>query len=771
MFLGKKTVIAVLLLCAAVLIFVRIQPRPVLTGGTPFSRAVYAENGELLRLTLADDEVFRLYTPLSEISPALIKATIFYEDRLFRYHQGINPFAVARSFWTTYVKKQRVVGGSTITMQLARVLYDIDSATVPGKLNQMLHAVWIEARYSKDEILEAYLNLAPYGHNIEGIGAAGLIYYHSRVKNLSTLQSLTLCVIPQNPNKRVPTNENGWRELKKARDPLMYAWVAAHPEDTDKLSHFSLPVQIYRISDLPWLAPHFADGVLQSYPRVSEYFTTLDLETQKAAERVIKEFVERNAAFGIKNAAALLVNNRTMAVEAAVGSADFFDGAILGQVDGTRSMRSPGSLLKPFIYAVAIDQGLIHPHTLLKDAPRRYGLYSPENSDRGFMGPLFAQDALIQSRNIPAVDLMLELQPPDSLLELLRNSGVKNLRNAEFYGAALALGGFELTMEDAAGLYASLANSGEVKSLRKLQSDVSTVIARANSPEAAYIVTDMLRHNRPPLVRGFRPNLPFPVAYKTGTSFRFRDGWTAGTFGAYTLVVWVGNFNGEGNPNFSGRGAAAPLFFQIVQARMPFITVPEEKGIPPELNVKYVDICSVTGELPVDYCPEAEPTLFIPGVSPITVSDIYLRIPVDIKTGLRACGYDPATTRMEVYEFWPADILELYEKAGIRRKTPPRYMPDCTLDQISYRGAPPVITYPQPRVVYDVNHSPGEGGEIPFIASGGADVDSIYWFVDNKFVGEAANGKPFFWKAVTGGHHLQAVDNLGRSSSIAFDVM
>jgi penicillin-binding protein 1C len=287
------------------------------------------------------------------------------------------------------------------------------------------------------------------------------------------------------------------------------------------------------------------------------------------------------------------------------------------------------------------------------------------------------------------------------------------------------------------------------------------------SKEAAFIVRDMLRQNPRPDVGGFRQSLPFYTGWKTGTSYGFKDGWTAVVFGSYVLAVWVGNFSGEGNPAFMGRQSAAPLAFHIARQLENPLNITDDPHIPYDLNIKYVDICAVTGELPLEHSPQLTRTLFIPGVSPIKVSDIFLKIPVDIATGLRACRYDPLTTRLEVHEFWPADIMELFRSAGIHKKTPPRYMPDCELDRIVHYGAPPVITFPQAGVIYDT----GFAAEIPLSASAFGDATEIYWFVNGMYIGKSASGRPFFTKIGAGRHVLHAVDSLGRAVFIEFDVI
>jgi penicillin-binding protein 1C len=623
-------------------------------------------------------------------------------------------------------------------------------------------ALWLEMRYSKKEILEAYLNIAPYGHNIEGIGAASLVYFNKRAAELSTFESLTLAVVPQNPVKRLPTSEKGIAELKKARDVFFKRWLDENPEDEWLIPHFDLHIEVKPVKALPFESPHFVNALLSGRSGGGEVYSTISSELSTALEMVIKEFTEDNVHRGIYNASALLVDASTMEVLAAVGSADFFNKEIEGEVDGTRARRSPGSTLKPFIYALAIDQGIIHAKTLLKDGKVRYGLYSPENSDGVFKGPISATEALVTSRNIPAVELLLAVNP-ENFLVVLNKTRVERLKTADYYGAALALGGLEVTSEDIARLYAALVKNGGGYSLVKVKGETPEYYGDIMSPEAAYMVLEMLKS--PSGGKNLR------VGAKTGTSFHYKDGWTAGVFGNYVLVVWVGNFNGSANESFIGRSSAYPLFFKIVRRAASILPpITEDREIPLGLNIKNVEICSATGELPGEYCPSREPALFIPGVSPIKESNIFMRIAVDNATGLRACSPNAKGIHWEVFEFWPQDMLEIFEKAGMRRKTPPRYMGGCTIEEQAHRGIPPSISYPQNDMLYDMTNAPMGNKEIPFAAIGDADTEKFFWFLDGRFIGESPNGKPLFWTPPNGRHTLRVVDNVGRGSYIEFTV-
>ncbi|MCL2888664.1 MAG: penicillin-binding protein 1C [Elusimicrobia bacterium] len=730
-----------------------------------FSQAFYDRDGKLLKLTISDDEKYRLYVPLSQISPALQDAVLLYEDRYFYYHPGVNPAALARGFWTTFVKKNRRMGGSTITMQAARAVYKIDTKTLPGKMEQILCALWLELRYTKKQILEIYLNTAPYAYNIEGIGAASLIYFDLRAQDLDPLSALTLAVVPQNPNARRPSNKTTFENMSRARKTLLAAWLKKYPQDKNLAHFFDMPMDVKDPSNLPFEAPHLINYLAQRNGE-SEIFTTINLPLQHAFEEEIKNYIARGKIKGINNAAALLVNYKTMEVEAAVGSADFLDDKIEGQVNGFNSKRLIGSTLKPLVYAMAIEQGLIHPGTLLKDTPKRFGIYSPENSDRGFSGPMLARDALVASRNIPAIELMTKIGF-DSFINMLKRGGVRGLKNGDYYGIGLAIGSYEVTMIETAALYAALANRGVYKELKFIKNAPNGENARLISPEAAFITLDMLRYNPPPetmIKSAVKKN--FPVYFKTGTSSSFKDAWSAAVFGDYVLVTWIGNFNGEGNNYFWGRTAAAPLLFELARATADIKNnFPAEPFKPDGLNVIKVDVCKGTGDLPGKYCPATEKVYFIPGVSPIKVSDVYRLVYIDKRTGLRACKYEPGTVRAEVYEFWPSEIETLFRQAGLPRRPVPLYNPGCQIEDITNAGNPPVILSPTVNVIYSFTEADMDKETIALRADTDSDANTVFWFLDDKFLGKSGRGQTLFMKPQSGVFTVKAVDDLGRSAT------
>ena len=770
-------VLAALAAVLLALLTMRLLPHAALREHASYSRAFYSSDGALLRLTLAHDEQYRVWTPLQRIDPRLVDAVQLYEDRWFRWHPGFNPASLARGAWSTWRGEGRR-GGSTLSMQLARRLYRIDSRTPAGKLQQVAAAVWLEARYGKREILEAYLNLAPYGGNIEGVGAASLVYFGKRAQNLLLPEAMALAVIPQNPNRRgtevhaadAAADAAGPRALSAARARLWAAWAARHSQgsgaaaeaaEAADVAALALPLQLRSTRQLPFAAPHAVQTLMRQLPDQPETTFTLHAPSQATLERAISQFVDVRKGLGIHNAAALLVDSETMQVRAWVGSADWRNTAIDGQVNATTAKRSPGSTLKPFIYALALDQGLLHPRSVLKDAPTAFGTYNPENFDGRFEGPITAQDALVRSRNVPAVSVSSRLSKP-TLYEFLKSAGVSRLASEQHYGLALTLGGGELSMEELARLYAMLANGGQLRPLVSVPGEAATQAATPRallSAEAAWITLDMLQANPRPDT-GQRA---FPaVAWKTGTSWGFRDAWTAGVFGRQVLVVWVGNFDGTANPAFVGVQTAAPLFFQIVDSLRSQGLAPGAIPPPGLLNLSKVAVCAASGELPNDECTERTQTWFIPGKSPIKVSTLHRALWVQASTGRAVCGPGPGVQR-EVFEHWGSDMLQIFAQAGMPRRVPPA-APRCGGSRVAASAEDgPQIVSPLRGANYVLRVS--QETRLTLRANARRQ-GPLYWFADAAFLGSTPAGKDLPWQPPTTGRYtISAVDASGASDS------
>ncbi len=756
---NKKFVYFILIILTAILalLTLNIVFRPYLLENQSFSRVVFDRNGKLLKLTLNNEDKYRLFVPLKQIPDNLKKSVILYEDRYFYYHPGFNPFSLVRAFFSLF--GGRKLGASTITMQVARITNDLNTKTIPGKIKQIIKAIQIETFYSKDEILEAYLNLVPYGHNIEGAGAASLIYFNARVANLSLSEILALTVIPQNPTKRVPTNSSGFKTMMEMREKLAKSWFEKNKQEP------LLPIAVG--VNLPNESMHIVQEMLSATDK-NVINTTIDLDIQKQIEKIVNSYILQKNKYGVYNAAVLLVDSENMNVMASIGSNDFFNNEIQGQVNGVKALRSPGSALKPFIYGLALDQGLIHSKTILKDIPKSFGVYNPENSDRQFMGTVPADLALVYSRNVPAVDLLKKLKPA-SFYNLLIKSGV-NLKSEDFYGLSLALGGYEISMEEVSKLYAALLNRGNLRELKKELGDDANSETRILSPEASYIVIEMLEKNPP--INSYSKyitikNKTKPIAWKTGTSFGYKDAWSVGTVGPYVLAVWIGNFDGRGNNSFKGREMAGPLFFNIanfLEKTDPKIKKYKYNTI--NLNVKEVEVCTTTGDLKTNLCPTSTKALFIPMVSPIKSSNVYRKIPIDIKTGKRACQSNPPYTKEEIFEFWPSDLENAKRMVGIYLKKPPEFEENCDLNTRYIYGKIPEITSP----INNLTYYKQTDKKLPLKAITDTNVRKIFWFINQNFIGESEPNKTLFIEPEIGKLTVTVVDDSGNSSSININV-
>lgn len=759
-FLKITSLIVVCLIVSACLLLFFV-PKPKLLSNVSFSQVVYDDHQHLLRVTLSNDEKYRIYTPLKAISPLLIQATLLQEDQYFYHHLGVNPWALMKAISQTYVFHARRRGASTITMQLARMLFRLDSKKVSGKLLQIMRALQLEMFYSKSQLLEAYLNLAPYGNNVEGVGAASQVYFQKQAKQLDLLEASTLSVIPQNPTQRIPAQ----KKLQKARNHLFMRWVLMHPGDKKYLSALiHLPLQIQQVKELPFYAPHFVNAVLQRATNQSTIITTLNLNEQRMIEAVTRRYLQHQQSVGVTNAAIMVVDSRSMEVKAMMGSANFFEAKMGGQINGTAIKRSPGSALKPFIYALALDQGLIHPNTVLKDVPHSFGSYNPENFDNDFLGPIKAKDALVLSRNIPAIYLADELHHP-TLYDFLQTARIKQLKSSEYYGLALVLGGAELSMQELTTLYAMLLNQGELRPLRMLATDPVEKPLRLLSAEASFLVIDMLKQtprSDPNYIATSSQGVK--VAWKTGTSSGYRDAWSIGMVGPYVVAVWLGNFDNSSNQALIGRSMATPLMFAIIDALK---TQPEvvydDRSTMTNLNITKISVCKASGLLPTRYCHDQEMTYFIPGKSPIKTDTIFREVAINSQNGLRACHLDKHT-RFDIYEFWPTDLLAVFRRAGIQRLTPPAYERDCNVLQLT-SGIDPMITSPQTDLSYVMNTHASDQTVIPLTAIVDADVKKLYWFMNETFLGEAKPNQRLWWRATPGHFVIRVADDHGRADA------
>jgi penicillin-binding protein 1C len=540
----------------------QLGPPPV-DAAAPASTTVLDREGRLLRAFTAVDGRWRLPVRPSEVDPRYLKMLFAFEDRRFEHHGGVDAVGIGRALVQAVTHRRLVSGGSTLTMQTARLVEGRHDRTAAGKLRQMLRAWQLEARLTKAEILALYLQLAPFGGNLEGVRAAALAYFGKEPRRLSIGEAALLVALPQSPEARRP--DRFAEAARRARDRVLDVAVKAGVVTTAEAARAKAEGVPTLRREFPRFAAHLAEAEVKRDARRNVHRLTIDRDLQASLEQLTETHV---AALGQKlSAAALVVDHASGEVLAYVGSAGYLDDSRQGSIDMVQAVRSPGSTLKPFIYGLGFEQGVAHPETLIEDRPARFGTYAPRNFDEEFHGTVTVRAALASSLNIPAVK-MLEAVGPQRLVSRFQRAGLApSLPSGSEPTLAVALGGIGFRLEDVARMYASLARGGEVAPMRwrKTEDGAGTVSAGAPSkrlldPVAAWYIADILKDAPPPPAAvGGR------IAYKTGTSYGYRDAWAAGFDGRHTVVVWVGRPDGSSTLGLMGRTAAAPILFDAFQ--------------------------------------------------------------------------------------------------------------------------------------------------------------------------------------------------------------
>ncbi len=529
---------------------------------TQTSNEVLDRHGDLLRAYTTTDGSWRLATDLTQVDPFFLKLLLAYEDKRFYDHNGVDPQALLRAAWQAVTSAHITSGGSTLTMQVARLLEASGTGKIEGKLRQIRLALALERRLTKDQILSLYLHLAPYGGNIEGIRAASLTWFGKEPRRLTPAEAALLVAIPQSPETRRPDRASATataartRVLARATKDGIITADQARAAETEPVPTTRRP--------FPALAPHLSDRVIAAEPQIRRHQTTIDKPLQIALENLAAETVAGQGArlqVGI-----VIADHRTGEVLASVGSAAYTADQRQGFVDMTTALRSPGSTLKPLIYGLAFDEGLAQPETLIDDKPTDFSGYRPQNFDKQFRGTLRVREALQQSLNLPAVALT-EALGPAKLLQALDRAQMKSALPAGQPGLAVALGGIGVTLEDMVQLYVAIARGGISRPLTHMRNHDSQDGQRVITAASAWQVADILAGLAPP------PGAPENrLAYKTGTSYGNRDAWAIGFDGANVIGVWMGRPDGTPVPGAFGADLAAPVLFQAFARLKPRLT-------------------------------------------------------------------------------------------------------------------------------------------------------------------------------------------------------
>jgi penicillin-binding protein 1C len=518
------------------------------------STEVVDRNGALLRAFATQEGRWRLDADIAVLDRRFLDMLVAYEDKRFRDHSGVDPMAFARAAWQLVTNGRVTSGGSTLSMQLARLIEPREKRSLGAKIMQAVRAMQIERRLSKDEILTLYLELAPYGGNIEGVRAASLAWFGKEPRRLTLGEAALLVAIPQLPELRRP--DRNLAGARKARQRVLARAVEAGLVDRAEAELAAAePLPNVRRA-LPSLAPHMADAARRERPGATRIEVTVDRAIQEGLETAA-----RNAAASLGpnlSVALVMADAQTGEIVGEVGSAGYLDRSRRGFIDMTKVLRSPGSTLKPFIYGLAFEDGRIAQETVIEDRPADFAGYRPRNFDMAYQGDVTIRTALQKSLNVPAVRL-LDTVGPHRLMARFQTGGIHaSLPNGKGAGLAIGLGGLGVTLRDLVQLYTAFPNGGRTASLidRPRKSGDTALRGEVLPAAAAWQVADVLSGVRPP------PNAPDAgIAYKTGTSYGYRDAWAVGFDGKHVLGVWVGRADGGAVPGISGYTTAAPLLF------------------------------------------------------------------------------------------------------------------------------------------------------------------------------------------------------------------
>jgi penicillin-binding protein 1C len=646
-------------------------------------------------------------------------------------------------------------------MQVARALK-------PGKRNylnktlEMFRAFQLEWKLSKDEILQLYLNLIPYGGNIEGVKAASYVYFKKSPDHLSLAEIVALSIIPNRPsslvmgkhNDRILTERNRW--LQRFRPKKIFT----NAELNDALSE---PLTATR-GALPQLAPQLSLSLLKQNQYLVE--TTIDLNTQLKTEKLVSDYIRGLYLKKIRNAAVIILDNKTHEIISYVGSANFRDTIDAGQVNGAAAIREPGSTLKPLLYALAIDAGLMTPKMVLTDAAINYNGYAPENYDKHFNGYVTMDYALGHSLNIPAVKT-LSLLGRDRLIQELSDCNFKQIRkDQQKLGLSMVLGGCGATLEELTGMYSVFANDGNFLPATVLKKSGFRRAVRILSPASTFMVNEVLSQvNRPDFPLNWQSTERMPkIAWKTGTSYGRRDGWSIGYNKRFTVGVWTGNFSGEGNAELSGASVATPLLFQIFNT-IDYDSDDEWFSQPADCDSRIV--CTDSGLPPSPECKNRSLDYFIPLVSSSNICELDREVLLSADGRISYCqsclpqsGY-----KKKRIKFISPEMQQFYDDQQIAYEKIPPHNPSC---QKIFQEGVPVITFPSDNAEYLINTRNRE--PLSLTCRTAADVTTVYWYINDRFYKSSPAREKQFFIPEAGPVKISCTDDKGRNKNITIQV-
>jgi penicillin-binding protein 1C len=749
-----------------------------------YSTVVYAgDQKTVIHTFLNKEDKWRFYLTPDEVPSLLKQLLVFKEDRFFFQHPGINPMAIMRALYFNILQQRRTSGASTISMQVVRLLHPLPR-TLGSKIKESFRALQLELTYTKEEILNLYCHLLPYGGNIEGLEAATRIYFGKETMALSVSEQVLLCIIPNKPTSLRLREGND--KLKQHRDMWIKRFRANRIlTEEEALPSLNEPLLIKR-HPLPRIAPHLCRRALLKGglpPIIGRIYTSIHYEIQRYAENALKGYVKRLENLDIHNGTAVIIDNHTGTYLAYCGSQDFNDDVYAGQVDGIMGIRSPGSTLKPLIYGMAMDEGLYTPQTILYDVPVDYDGYRPRNFTREFKGTVTLEEALLSSLNIPAVQC-LHAVGSDKINQKLISIGFHDLLpEGELPGLALALGGCGSHLEQLASLYTALAYGGKWRPLSYVNPTLKTsskVMEQMLSPQATFLVTDILK-------KSHRPDFPIqslhkvnksPIAWKSGTSFGRKDAWSIGYNHRYTVGVWIGNFDGKGVPELEGSTIASPLlfdFFYFLENLPEALNNNVNTRIPPAKRVEKPEgiavrkVCYHSGSPPGHLCDDIKTDYYIVGVSHTNTCQHLMEIwtsPDQRISYCNTCLSEEKQAIKGVYHRYPLELISYWKQENIYIPHPPPHYTGCSV--ISDADEGPLITTLSNGGVYLLDHQDLRGLQLLCVTQ--QDVEKAYWYAGERMIGSSKNGEAIYWNPPEGLTLLSVIDEKGRKRTIEIRV-
>ncbi|MBO3703718.1 MAG: penicillin-binding protein 1C [Candidatus Accumulibacter sp.] len=744
----------------------QLWPPPLPGRSAPQAQLVVARDGTPLRAFPDGEHIWRHPIGIEDVSPRYIEALVAYEDRSFWWHPGVNPWALLRAGWQWLRHGDVVSGGSTLSMQVARLL-EPTPRSVAGKLQQIVRALQLELHLSKREILEVYLSFAPMGGVVEGVEAASRAYLGKPAQRLSDSEAALLTVLPQAPSRLRPDRypERARQARDKVLDRLQSRWGAAAIADARQEAVIAQSIRE------PLLAPLLAERLRRMRPQAARIDSTIDASMQQSLEYLL---AARLPSLPPRvSMAALVVDNRTLEVRAYAGSADFTDNARFAHVDMVQAARSPGSTLKPFLYGLALDEGLIHSESLLADVPQSFSGYQPGNFQADFSGPVSVSEALHRSLNVPAVEV-LERLGAQRFVSLLRRGGLKlELPRGAEANLSVILGGTAVNLEGLVGAYTALARAG-VSGRPRYFPDAPIEEARMLSEGAAFIIRDVLEAGGP-VARQVNDGVGIRrgIAWKTGTSFGFRDAWAVGVSDRFTVGVWIGRPDGTPNPGFFGANIAAPL---LVDAFAVIDDSPPAARTPPA-SVSATRICWPLGTrsetTPPELCHQERTAWILNDAAPPTFAD-RLRAGGarytdyrDRVSGLRvraACAAGEMTA-VDMAR-WPAALEPWLDVTTRERALPPDWAPAC-VGARSPEGGLHIVGISDGATIRRAGNGPAP--ELRLEARGGQ--VELIWLVNGRQIGRVPAGRALQQRfSDAGRYQITVLDDAGRYDRVEISV-